>query len=77
MTTPATPQQIKIPWFTSGDVDGFFGLFFSGFPDLLLIVGLAPLCGLPVLFVVTRILQGTCSMHGRRGAWHCVRGARM
>jgi len=58
MTTPTTPQQIKIPWFTSGDVDGFFGLFFSGFPDLLLIVGLAPLCGLPVLFVVTRILPG-------------------
>jgi len=31
-----------------GDLDGFFfGLFFSGFPDLLLIAGLAPLCGLP------------------------------
>jgi AGZA family xanthine/uracil permease-like MFS transporter len=47
-----------MPWFTSGDVDGFFGLFFSGFPDLLLIVGLAPLCGLPVEFVVSRILPG-------------------
>ena len=58
MNESATPQTIKIPWFTSGDVDGFFGLFFSGFPDLLLIVGLAPLCGLPVQFVVTRILPG-------------------
>ena len=35
-------------WFTAGDVDGFFGLFFSGFPDLLSIVGLAPVCGFPV-----------------------------
>jgi hypothetical protein len=32
----------RLPFFTSGDLDGFFGLFFSGFPDLLLIVGLAP-----------------------------------
>jgi len=47
-----------MPWFTSGDVDGFFGLFFSGFPDLLLIVGLAPLCGFPVEFVTARILPG-------------------
>jgi AGZA family xanthine/uracil permease-like MFS transporter len=47
-----------MPWFTSGDVDGFFGLFFSGFPDLLLIVGLAPLCGFPVSFVTERILPG-------------------
>lgn len=53
MTTPR-----PMPWFTTGDVDGFFGLFFSGFPDLLLIVGLAPLCGLPVDFVASRILPG-------------------
>jgi len=58
MTTTAIPQRAKMPWFTSGDVDGFFGLFFSGFPDLLLIVGLAPLCGLPVEFVAARILPG-------------------
>src|ERR1700738_736696 len=43
-------------WFTSGDLDGFFGLFFSGFPDLLLIAGLAPLCGLPLELVSSRIL---------------------
>src|ERR1700678_191207 len=45
-------------WFTAGDIDGFFGLFFSGFPDLLLIVGLAPLCGFPLSFVASRILPG-------------------
>ncbi len=47
-----------MPWFTTGDVDGFFGLFFSGFPDLLLIVGLAPVCGFPLSFVASRILPG-------------------
>ena len=46
----------RLPWFTNGDVDGFFGLFFSGFPDLLLIVGLAPVCGFPVEFIVSRVL---------------------
>lgn len=46
------------PWFTSGDVDGFFGLFFSGFPDLLLIVGLAPVCGFSAGFVTARVLPG-------------------
>jgi AGZA family xanthine/uracil permease-like MFS transporter len=61
MTSRAMPQPTKMPWFTSGDVDGFFGLFFSGFPDLLLIVGLAPLCGLPVRFVATRILPGVAA----------------
>jgi AGZA family xanthine/uracil permease-like MFS transporter len=48
----------RLAWFTAGDVDGFFGLFFSGFPDLLLIVGLAPVCGLPAQFVVSRVLPG-------------------
>jgi AGZA family xanthine/uracil permease-like MFS transporter len=43
-------------WFVLGDLDGFFGLFFSGFPDLLLIAGLAPLCGLPLEMVAGRIL---------------------
>ena len=45
-------------WFSAGDLDGFFGLFFSGFPDLLLIVGLAPVCGFPLSFVASRILPG-------------------
>ena len=55
MTSGSTqPQSVR--WFVSGDLDGFFGLFFSGFPDLLLIAGLAPLCGLPLELVSSRIL---------------------
>jgi AGZA family xanthine/uracil permease-like MFS transporter len=50
------PQQL--PWLTTGDVDGFFGLFFSGFPDLLLIVGLAPVCGFSAEFITSRVLPG-------------------
>jgi len=51
----------RLPWITSGDIDGFFGLFFSGFPDLLLIVGLAPVCGLTTAFVATRVLPGVAA----------------
>ncbi|HEX4320745.1 MAG TPA: hypothetical protein VHZ52_07580 [Acidobacteriaceae bacterium] len=51
-------HETRLPWFTSGDVDGFFGLFFSGFPDLLLIVGLAPVCGFSMTFVAGRVLPG-------------------
>ncbi len=54
-TIAAPPRQ---PFFTSGDIDGFFGLFFSGFPDLLLLVGLAPLCGFSAEFVTQTILPG-------------------
>src|SRR5580698_4620610 len=43
-------------WFVPGDWDGFFALFFSGFPDLLLIAGLTPLCGFPPEMIATRIL---------------------
>jgi len=43
-------------WFVPGDLDGYFGLFFSGLPDLLLIVGLLPLCGLEPAFVEQRVL---------------------
>ncbi len=53
-----TPPSQARRWFTGGDVDGFFGLFFSGFPDLLLIVGLAPVCGFPLSFVGSHILPG-------------------
>src|ERR1700691_3876291 len=53
-----TPVQHRPPLFTSGDIDGFFGLFFSGFPDLLLIVGLAPACGFPAEFVTRQVLPG-------------------
>ena len=73
----------KPEWFTAGDVDGFFGLFFSGFPDLLLIVGLAPVCGFPLSFVASRILPGAAisilagifSTHGRRGGWRKEKAA--
>jgi len=54
----AAPSHHRLPWFTSGDVDGFFGLFFSGFPDLLLIVGLAPICGFTADFVTRQVLPG-------------------
>jgi adenine/guanine/hypoxanthine permease len=43
-------------WFVPGDLDGYFALFFSGFPDLLLIVGLGPLCGFSSDFITQRIL---------------------
>jgi AGZA family xanthine/uracil permease-like MFS transporter len=56
--TASADINSRLKWFTPGDVDGFFGLFFSGFPDLLLIVGLAPVCGFPVSFVASRILPG-------------------
>ena len=51
-------HSTRLPWMTLGDVDGFFGLFFSGFPDLLLIVGLAPVCGFSTEFVTSRVLPG-------------------
>ena len=38
MSQAAIDHAEPLPWITSGDIDGFFGLFFSGFPDLLLIV---------------------------------------
>ncbi len=43
-------------WFVPGDLDGYFGLFFSSLPDLLLIVGLMPLCGLEPAFIERRVL---------------------
>jgi AGZA family xanthine/uracil permease-like MFS transporter len=58
MSQAAIDHAEPLPWVTSGDIDGFFGLFFSGFPDLLLIVGLAPVCGFSAEFVSTRILPG-------------------
>jgi AGZA family xanthine/uracil permease-like MFS transporter len=59
LNTPvAAPARPRLPWFTSGDVDGFFGLFFSGFPDLLLIVGLGPVCGFSSAFVTRQVLPG-------------------
>ena len=53
--TTSTPK-LAPKWLVPGDWDGYFGLFFSGFPDLLLIAGLAPLCGFSAELVATRIL---------------------
>jgi adenine/guanine/hypoxanthine permease len=60
MAQLATPPQISpaIRWFVPGDWDGSAALFFSGLPDLLLIAGLAPLCGFSATLVTTRILPG-------------------
>lgn len=52
MNTPAAAQV----WFVPGDLDGYFGLFFSSLPDPLLIVGLLPLCGLEATFIERRVL---------------------
>lgn len=51
---PIAPQK----WLLAGDWDGFFALFFSTFPDLLLIASLGPLCGFSISFVTTHILPG-------------------
>jgi adenine/guanine/hypoxanthine permease len=54
-----SPLETSKPrWLVSGDFDGMFGLFFSGLPDLLLLVGLGIVCGLPPSLMVTRILPG-------------------
>lgn len=55
-TTASSNHPQSARWFVPGDLDGFFGLFFSGFPDLLLIAGLAPLCGFPAELLAGRIL---------------------
>jgi AGZA family xanthine/uracil permease-like MFS transporter len=58
MGPPELGASTKTAWFVPGDLDGAFGLFFSGFPDLLLIAGLAPLCGITAAFVDERVLPG-------------------
>jgi adenine/guanine/hypoxanthine permease len=51
-----TAMPTSARWFVPGDLDGYFGLFFSSLPDLLLIVGLLPLCGMEPGFVEQRVL---------------------
>jgi len=58
MAQTISATRTSPPWFVPGDWDGFAALFFSGFPDLLLIAGLAPLCGFSAELVTTRILPG-------------------
>ena len=54
---------------------GFFGLFFSGFPDLLLIASLTPLCGLPQQLVTGRILPAVAFSILLRQSVLCLAGA--
>jgi AGZA family xanthine/uracil permease-like MFS transporter len=51
-----TALPARAPWFVPGDLDGYFGLFFSSLPDLLLIAGLLPLCGMDATFTEQRVL---------------------
>jgi AGZA family xanthine/uracil permease-like MFS transporter len=50
---------MRQPWFCSGDVDGFFGLFVDNLLQLMLIAVLCPgACGLPTEMIVSRVLPG-------------------
>jgi AGZA family xanthine/uracil permease-like MFS transporter len=48
-----------LPWFTRGDLDGFFGLFIDNLLQLMLVGGLCKLfCGFPTDFITGQILPG-------------------
>jgi len=48
-----------LPWFTRGDLDGFFGLFIDNLLQLMLVGGLCKLfCGFPTEFITGQILPG-------------------
>lgn len=54
-----THRSARIPWFTRGDLDGFFGLMVDNLAQILMITALCtPLCGIPAHVVYTRILPG-------------------
>jgi AGZA family xanthine/uracil permease-like MFS transporter len=59
MQQPDAEAGSPPPWFVREDIDGFFGLFLSGLPDLLLLAALCPLAGLPAELVTRRILPAT------------------
>lgn len=49
----------SLPWFTRGDLDGFFGLFIDNLLQLMLIGGLCKVfCGFPTEFITGHILPG-------------------
>ncbi len=55
---PKTKTQ-KLPWFTRGDLDGFFGLFIDNVLQLMLIGFLCKVfCGFPAEFITGQILPG-------------------
>ncbi len=48
-----------LPWFTRGDLDGFFGLFIDNLLQLMLVGGLCKVfCGFPTEFITGQILPG-------------------
>jgi adenine/guanine/hypoxanthine permease len=57
--TGHAPKHFPLPWFTKGDLDGFFGLFIDNLLQLMLIVGLCKaFCGFPGDFITSRVLPG-------------------
>ena len=56
---PASSVDSRIPWFTRGDLDGFFGLFIDNLLQLMLIGILCHLvAGFPAAFVTGVVLPG-------------------
>jgi AGZA family xanthine/uracil permease-like MFS transporter len=54
---PLRPQNL--PWFTQGDLDGFFGLFIDNLLQLMLVGALCKIfCGIPTEFITGQILPG-------------------
>ena len=52
-------QSQSLPWFTKGDLDGFFGLFIDNLLQLMLIGYLCKvLCGFPADFITVQVLPG-------------------
>ena len=55
----AEVKSRSLPWFTRGDLDGFFGLFVDNLLQLMLIGFLCKvLCGIPAEFITSQILPG-------------------
>ncbi|HUO58201.1 MAG TPA: NCS2 family permease [bacterium] len=55
----AEVKSRSLPWFTRGDLDGFFGLFVDNLLQLMLIGFLCKvLCGIPTEFITSQILPG-------------------
>ncbi len=53
-------NSLSLPWFTRGDLDGFFGLFVDNLLQLMLIGFLCKVfCGFPPEFITSQILPGT------------------
>ncbi len=52
-------KSSHLPWFTQGDLDGFFGLFIDNLLQLMLVGALCNVfCGIPADFITGQILPG-------------------